>query len=48
MQNKLKFKGCVITGVLAVECGRHVVFISMVDLQKGERYVVSITNLKIN
>ncbi|KAG7090398.1 hypothetical protein E1B28_009517 [Marasmius oreades] len=38
MQNKLKFKGCVITGVIAVECGRHCVFLSMVDLQKGERF----------
>ncbi|KAG7086172.1 hypothetical protein E1B28_002131 [Marasmius oreades] len=38
MQNKLKFKGCVITGVVAVECGRHSVFMSMVDLQKGERF----------
>ncbi|KAF6764485.1 hypothetical protein DFP72DRAFT_799713 [Ephemerocybe angulata] len=38
MQNKLKFKGCVITGVLGVECGRHSIFLSMVDLQKGERF----------
>ncbi|KAJ3539948.1 hypothetical protein NMY22_g4499 [Coprinellus aureogranulatus] len=37
MQNKLKFKGCIITGVLGVEC-RHCVFLSMVDLQKGERF----------
>ncbi|KAK0438714.1 uncharacterized protein EV420DRAFT_1279905, partial [Desarmillaria tabescens] len=36
MQNKMKFKGCVITGVIAVECGRHCIFISMVDLHKGE------------
>ncbi|PBK92802.1 hypothetical protein ARMGADRAFT_1080865 [Armillaria gallica] len=38
MQNKMKFKGCVITGVIAVECGRHCIFISMVDLHKGERF----------
>ncbi|KAK0243559.1 hypothetical protein EDD85DRAFT_988135 [Armillaria nabsnona] len=38
MQNKLKFRGCVITGVIAVECGRHCVFLSMVDLRKGERF----------
>ncbi|KAJ2912805.1 hypothetical protein MD484_g7609, partial [Candolleomyces efflorescens] len=41
MQNKLKFKGCVITGVLAVECGRHAVFLAMVDMQKGERYALA-------
>ncbi|KAF9536538.1 hypothetical protein CPC08DRAFT_595712, partial [Agrocybe pediades] len=38
LQNKLKFRGSVITGVLGVECLRHMFFISMVDLQKGERY----------
>ena len=37
MQNKLKFKGAVITGVLAVECMRHIFSLLMVDLQKGER-----------
>ena len=37
LQNKLKFKGAVITGVVAVECMRHVFFLSAVDLQKGER-----------
>ncbi|KAK0491689.1 hypothetical protein IW261DRAFT_1556841 [Armillaria novae-zelandiae] len=36
MQNKLKFHGCVVTGVVAVECGRHSVFLSMADLHKGE------------
>ena len=40
MQNKIKFKGAIITGVLAVECMRHVFFLSMVDLQMGERYVL--------
>ncbi|KAF9471253.1 hypothetical protein BDN70DRAFT_977471 [Pholiota conissans] len=38
MQNKMKFKGSIITGVLAIQCNRHVFYISMVDLQKGERY----------
>ncbi|KAK7027953.1 hypothetical protein VNI00_015036 [Paramarasmius palmivorus] len=38
MQNKLKFKGCTITGVLGVQCGRHAMFLSMVDLQRGERF----------
>ncbi|KAF9020444.1 hypothetical protein BDZ89DRAFT_1072272, partial [Hymenopellis radicata] len=38
MQNKIKFRGCVISGVIAVECGRHCVFLSMVDLHKGERF----------
>ncbi|KAF8913329.1 hypothetical protein CPB85DRAFT_1219841 [Mucidula mucida] len=38
MQNRLKFRGCVISGVIAVECGRHCIFLSMVDLQKGERF----------
>ncbi|KAK0466510.1 hypothetical protein IW261DRAFT_1346638, partial [Armillaria novae-zelandiae] len=37
MQNKLKFHGCVVTGVIAVECGWHSVFLSMADLHKGER-----------
>lgn len=41
MQNKLKFKGCVVTGVIGVTCGRHFVFQSMADLHKGERYVKS-------
>ncbi|KAK0207492.1 hypothetical protein IW262DRAFT_1469444 [Armillaria fumosa] len=36
MQNKLKFKGCMITGVVAVECGHHCMFLSMVDLHKGK------------
>lgn len=40
MQNKIKFKGTVITGVVAVECMRHIFFLSMVDLQKGERYIL--------
>ncbi|KAL0564360.1 hypothetical protein V5O48_017686, partial [Marasmius crinis-equi] len=38
MQNKLKFKGCAITGVVGIECGRHSVFFAMVDLHKGERF----------
>ncbi|KAF7975232.1 hypothetical protein HWV62_10194 [Athelia sp. TMB] len=40
MQNKLKFRGCVITGVVAINCARHNFFRhgSMVDLQKGEKF----------
>lgn len=39
MQNKLKFRGCTITGVVAVNCARHNFFRhgSMVDLQLGEK-----------
>ena len=36
MQDKIKFKNCDITGVVNVEC-RHILILSMVDLQKGER-----------
>ncbi|KAF9062583.1 hypothetical protein BDP27DRAFT_1427791 [Rhodocollybia butyracea] len=39
MQNKLKFKGSVITGVVGGMCARHSVFLAMVDLQHGERYI---------
>lgn len=39
MQNKLKFKGACITGVVGVACNRHMVFHSLVNLQKGERWV---------
>ncbi|KAK1217927.1 hypothetical protein PQX77_019402 [Marasmius sp. AFHP31] len=38
LQNRLKFKGCDVTGVVGVECGRHSVFLAMVDLHKGERF----------
>ncbi|KAF8204536.1 hypothetical protein BJ912DRAFT_277 [Pholiota molesta] len=38
MQNVIKFRFAIITAVLAVECMRHSIFLSMVDLQKGERY----------
>lgn len=40
MQNKLKFRGCKVTGVVSVNCARHNLFRfgSMVDLYKGERY----------
>ncbi|KZP09514.1 hypothetical protein FIBSPDRAFT_963909 [Athelia psychrophila] len=40
MQNKLKFRGCKVTGVVAVNCARHNLFRygSMVDLYKGERF----------
>ncbi|KAL1712183.1 hypothetical protein EV715DRAFT_214149 [Schizophyllum commune] len=38
MQNKYKFANCVITGVVGAECARHCCFLSMVDLQAGEKY----------
>ncbi|KAF7969559.1 hypothetical protein HWV62_26913 [Athelia sp. TMB] len=40
MQNKLKFRGCTITGVVSVNCARHNFFWhgSTVDLQLGEKY----------
>ncbi|KAF7973122.1 hypothetical protein HWV62_16156 [Athelia sp. TMB] len=40
MQNKLKFRGCSTTGVVAVNCARHNFFRygSMVDLQLGEKF----------
>lgn len=41
MQDKLKFKNCDITGVINAEC-HHIYILSMVDLQKGERCVVTI------
>jgi len=39
MQDKIKFKNCDITGVVNVEC-RHILIMSMVDLQKGERWAL--------
>ncbi|KDQ05894.1 hypothetical protein BOTBODRAFT_122150 [Botryobasidium botryosum FD-172 SS1] len=40
MQNKSKFRNCVVTGVAAVICARHALFrpCGMVDMQKGEKY----------
>ncbi|KDQ05487.1 hypothetical protein BOTBODRAFT_122761, partial [Botryobasidium botryosum FD-172 SS1] len=39
MQNKAKFRNCVVTGVVTVTCGRHAMFhpCAMVDMQKGEK-----------
>ena len=39
MQNKSKFRNCVVTGVAAVICARHALFrpCGMVDMQKGEK-----------
>ena len=41
MQNIVKFKNAVVTGVVAVQCARHGFYMpqSMVDLTKGEAYV---------
>ncbi|KAL0061228.1 hypothetical protein AAF712_011987 [Marasmius tenuissimus] len=39
LQNRLKFKGCVISGVVAVQCARHGVFMSATDLSLGESYI---------
>ncbi|ESK93531.1 hypothetical protein Moror_1638, partial [Moniliophthora roreri MCA 2997] len=36
MQNKLKFKGSIVTGVVAIQCARHRVFTSAVDMSAGE------------
>jgi hypothetical protein len=41
-QNKSKFKSMTVTGVVACEC-RHGFLKSMVDLQKGEKFVISLT-----
>ncbi|KAJ6489120.1 hypothetical protein C8R45DRAFT_929812 [Mycena sanguinolenta] len=39
-QNKLKFKGCVVSGIVGVTCARHSTFKrdGVVDLNVGERY----------
>jgi len=41
MQNIVKFKNAVISGVVGVQCARHGFYMpqSMVDLTKGEAYV---------
>ncbi|KAK7025384.1 hypothetical protein VNI00_016020 [Paramarasmius palmivorus] len=39
MQNKLKFKGSVVTGVVAIQCARHGTFISAVDMSAGESFI---------
>lgn len=42
MQNVAKFKNKDVSGVFAVQCARHQFFepSGMVDLQKGERWVI--------
>ncbi|KAJ3569745.1 hypothetical protein NP233_g4852 [Leucocoprinus birnbaumii] len=39
-QNKLKFRNAAITGVIAIQCARHGVYLpqGIVDLEKGEAY----------
>ncbi|KAL0070568.1 hypothetical protein AAF712_002407 [Marasmius tenuissimus] len=39
LQNRLKFKGCVISGVVAVQCARHGVFMAATDLRLGETQI---------
>ncbi|KAK1227310.1 hypothetical protein PQX77_009695 [Marasmius sp. AFHP31] len=39
LQNRLKFKGTVISGVVAVQCARHGVFMSATDLSLGELFI---------
>ncbi|KAJ8087598.1 hypothetical protein PM082_006431 [Marasmius tenuissimus] len=39
LQNRLKFKGCVISGVVAVQCARHRVFMAAMDLRLGETQI---------
>ena len=41
MQDKIKFKNCNITGVINANC-HHILILSMVDLQKGERYLLQL------
>ncbi|KAF7293652.1 hypothetical protein MIND_01145100 [Mycena indigotica] len=40
MQNTAKFKNCVISGVVAIQCGRHGFYLpqAMIDLLKGEGF----------
>jgi hypothetical protein len=42
LQNFIKFKNAVVSGVVAVVCARHGFFLpqGMVDLSKGERCVI--------
>ncbi|KAL0058522.1 hypothetical protein AAF712_014799 [Marasmius tenuissimus] len=41
LQNRLKFKGTVISGVVALQCARHGVFMSATDLSIGELFINS-------
>ncbi|THU84007.1 hypothetical protein K435DRAFT_688454, partial [Dendrothele bispora CBS 962.96] len=43
MQNKVKFAGCVTSGVVGITCARHSVFLrgGMVDLGVGEKFVLT-------
>ncbi|KAK1222462.1 hypothetical protein PQX77_014667 [Marasmius sp. AFHP31] len=43
LQNRLKFKGTVISGVVAVQCACHGVFMSATNLSLGELYVTGIS-----
>ena len=46
LQNVIKFKNAVVSGVVAIVCARHGFFLpqGMVDLSKGERCVLIPTN----
>ncbi|KIM71232.1 hypothetical protein PILCRDRAFT_81407 [Piloderma croceum F 1598] len=46
MQDKIKFKNCDITGVVGIEC-RHILIMSMVDLQKGERCALHVLHSEL-
>lgn len=37
-QDRVKFKDAVVSGIVALQCGRHQIYLSggMVDLDKGE------------
>ena len=41
MQNRTKFKNAVVTGIVGANDTRHFLYISTVDLQKGERRVLT-------
>jgi hypothetical protein len=44
LQNVIKFKNAVVSGVIAIVCARHGFYLpqGMVDLSKGERCVVTL------
>ena len=46
LQNKSKFAKLLVSGVVALTCARHNMFISIVDLQKGERHVTFFLRLR--
>ncbi|KAL0568821.1 hypothetical protein V5O48_013154 [Marasmius crinis-equi] len=39
LQNRNKFKGCVISGVVAVQCARHGIFMAATDMSLGETFL---------